>query len=83
MFWFKQNLETLDPVELIGEGQYNLHSMKEIAVTDSFMGLDTNTKNCQNIETFDDCKTRQQIEKFRKECKCLPLSIIMSEKVKF
>ena len=74
-------MDTLDPVGLLGEGQYNLHSMKEIAVTDSFMGLDSNTKNCQNIETFDDCKTRVQVEKFRKECECLPLSIRMSEKV--
>ena len=82
MFWFKQNLETLDPVELIGEGQYNLHSMKEIAVTDSFMGLDTNTKNCQNIETFDDCKTRLYIEQLRQECGCLPLSLRLSDKVK-
>ena len=44
-------------MELFGEGQYNLQSLKEIVVTDSFMGLDTDAKNCQNIETIDDCNT--------------------------
>ena len=52
----------LDPVTLYGEGQYNLLSLKEIYVTDSFMGLDKDTRKCQNIETFDDCKTRQYVE---------------------
>ena len=47
----------VDPVGLFGEGQYNLHSMKEISVTDSFMGLDRHIRKCLNIETHDDCKT--------------------------
>ena len=71
----------LDPVVLYGEGQFNLHSMKEINVTDSFMGLDKNTRKCQNIETYDDCKTRLHIEYLKQECKCLPLSLRLSKKV--
>ena len=73
----------LDPVGLFGEGQYNLHSMKEISVTDSFMGLNIESRKCQNIETFDDCKTRLYVEHLRKECGCLPLSLRLSEKVKY
>ena len=57
--------------------------MKEISVTDSFMGLDKDTRKCQNIETYDDCKTRLYIEHLRQECKCLPLSLRLSGKVKY
>ena len=71
----------LDPVSLFGEGQFNLLSLKEIAVTDSFMGLDKETRKCQNIETYDDCKTRLHVEHLRQECGCLPLSLRLYEKV--
>ena len=56
--------------------------MKEIAVTDSFMGLEKDTRKCQNIETYDDCKTRHYIEHLRQKCGCLPLSLRLSEKVR-
>ena len=65
----------LDPVRFFGEGQYNLHSLKEIIVTDSFFGLKKDARNCQNIETFDDCITRKYIEKMKQECGCIPLSL--------
>ena len=71
----------LDPVKLFGEGQYNLLSLKEIAVTDSFMGLDSDARNCQNIETIDDCNTRLHVNNYRRQCGCLPLSLKLSEKV--
>ena len=73
----------LDPVVLVGEGQYNLNSLKEISVTDSFLGLDKSTRNCQTIESFNECKTRLQLEKIREKCRCLPLSINLSDKVPF
>ena len=66
---------------LYGEGQYNFLSLKEISVTESFMGLDRDTINCQNIETFDDCKTRLYIETLRKDCGCVPISLL-SKKAK-
>ena len=71
----------LDPVRLFGEGQYNLNNIKEIAVTDSFLGLDKDIRKCQNIETYDDCKTRLHVEHLRQECGCLPLSLRLYEKV--
>ena len=69
-------------MELFGEGQYNLLSLKEIVVTDSFMGLDREARNCQNIDSIDDCKTRLYVENFRRQCGCLPLSLKLYEKVK-
>ena len=71
----------VDPVRLFGEGQFNLNNMKEISVTDSFLGLSRDTRNCQNIETYNDCKTRLYVDTLRKECGCLPLSLKLSEKV--
>ena len=71
----------LDPVRLNGEGQYNLNNMKEIYVTDSFMGLERNTRNCQNLETYNDCITRHYIKMMMQECGCLPLSHVSSFKV--
>ena len=65
----------LDPVGLFGEGQFNLHSMKEVSVTESFLGLNQDSRQCQNIETYDNCNTRHYLEKLRQECGCLPLSL--------
>ena len=72
----------LDPVRLFGEGQYNLHSMKEVSVTESFLGLNQDSRQCQNIETLDTCNTRNYFKNLRQECGCLPLSIKMSEEVR-
>ena len=71
----------IDPVEIFEEGQYNFLSLKEIVVTDSFMGLDRETKNCQNVEAYEDCKTQSHIQNLRQECGCLPLALRLSEKV--
>ena len=68
---------------LYGEGQYNLHSIDEISVSDSFLGLDENIRNCQNVDTYDDCNTRVHLESLRQECGCLPLSLRLSEKVQW
>ena len=68
-------------MRLFGEGQYNLLSLKEISVTDSFLGLDRDTRNCQNTETYNDCKTRLFVENLRSECGCLPLSLKVSDQV--
>ena len=78
---FYTSFTCLDPVKFVGEGQYNLHSLKEVTVTDSFMGLKRDAKNCQNIETYDDCITRQYNAKILQECSCLPLSLRSLEKV--
>ena len=80
---FTFNFSHLDPLELFGEGQYNLNNIKEISVTDSFMGLDRASRKCQNIETYTDCKTRLYVEHLRKECGCLPLFLKLTEKVEY
>ena len=56
--------------------------MKEISVTDSFMGLSQDTIKCQNLETFNDCETKIHVKNLKQECGCLPISLKLSERVK-
>ena len=56
--------------------------MKEIFVTESFLGLDRDTRNCQNTETNEKCKTRVHLENLKQKCGCLPLSLRLSMEVK-
>ena len=72
-----------DPVHLTGEGEYNLNSIKEEKVTQSFLGIDQAVRGCQNVEHYDECTTRQFIENMRGKCGCLPLSSFLSEHVIF
>ena len=67
---------------LIGEGEYNLNVLNEIAVTESYLGLDSNVINCQNEESQQNCTTRQFIDNLLLQCGCLPFSIRQSDKVK-
>ena len=67
-------------VKLIGEGEYNLDALKEIKVTDSYLGLDENVRGCQNKESLDNCKTKHYIETLLQKCGCLPFSIILTRK---
>ena len=44
-------------MQLVGEGEYNLDSLKEIDVTDHYLGLDENVKMCQHNEALHNCTT--------------------------
>ena len=61
-----------EPLLLIGEGEYNLNALKEIKVTDSYLGLDQGTRECQIDEPFYNCTTRHFVDTILKECGCLP-----------
>ena len=45
--------EALEPVKLTGEGEYNLNVLKEIKVTESYLGFDKEFRGCQE-EQIDD-----------------------------
>ena len=71
----------IEPLKLIGEGEYNINALKEIATTTSYLGLDKDIKKCQSIESFDSCTTRHYINSLLKQCGCLPLNLRLSDKV--
>ena len=70
-----------EPVKLIGEGEYNLNVLTEIKVTESYLSLDQNVRECQNEEPFYNCTTRKYFDTILRECGCLPLHIRLSNKV--
>ena len=70
----------VEPVQLEGNGEYNLNVLKEMEVTDAFLGLDENARQCQNEEPFV-CTTKQYVDTFLGECGCTPLNMRLSDKV--
>ena len=69
-------------MKLIGEGKYNLNAIKEIKVTESYLGLDIEDRGCQNEEAVEECTTRQYIETLLHKCTCLPLKIAIRRNVR-
>ena len=69
---------TIEPVTLIGEGEYNINALTEIKVTESYLGLDEDVRECQSKETFYDCSNRKYVDTILGQCGCLPLSMIMA-----
>ena len=60
---------------MYGEGQYNLNSIKDFRVSESFLGLKENVRNCQNEVTLEDCAAHKYVDALLGECKCLPFGI--------
>ena len=78
---FSTYLDTLSPVILAGEGQYNLNVLKQIRVTDSFLGLDENVRGCQSQEPYDNCTMRNFIELMKEKCGCITLAMNLNDEV--
>ena len=78
--YFNNIVET---VKLIGEGEYNLNALKEIRVTESYLGLDQAIRKCQDKEPLNNCTTRKYLDTLLGECECLPLNIKTFQKVHF
>ena len=47
-------------------------------MTESYLGLDQETRECQNKEPFYNCTTRAYLEIVLKVCGCLPANILLS-----
>ena len=62
-----QNTKSLEQVILHGEGEFNLDAIKEIQVTQSFLGLEPNVRGCQSREPFYNCTTRHYIDQFLRD----------------
>ena len=67
---------------MIGEGEYNLDALKEIEVTDSYLGMDQDIRHCQTEESLFSCTTRHYIDTLLGQCGCLPFDIRNSQVVK-
>ena len=63
------------PLQLNGEGHYVLTDIKNIEVTDQFVGLGRTVTRCQTEEFRLDCQARRQKEKVLSQCRCAPYSL--------
>ena len=68
-------------MKLIGEGEYNLNILKEIKVTEDYLGLGKNIIKCQNEESLYNCTTRVHIKTLQNKCGCIPVDLRMSVEV--
>ena len=66
---------------LYGEGQYNLNVVKEVEVTDSYMGMNVGERGCQNHERYEECTTNHLVESLLSQCHCLPPNMRTLNKV--
>ena len=62
----------------MGEGEYNFDVLKEIEVTESYLGLSQKDRGCQNEETLDTCTTRNYRSAALMKCGCIPSNIRLS-----
>ena len=60
---------------LQGEGKYGLSAIKDIEVTDQFLGLGETVTFCQTEEYRVDCLSRVYREKVLSQCKCSPFEM--------
>ena len=55
--------------------------LKQIEVTDSFLGLHENVRACQNHEPYDNCTMRTFIELMKEKCGCITLAMNLYDEV--
>ena len=65
----------------MGEGKYNLNDLKEIKVTEDYLGLDQNVRKCQHNKPLHNCTTENYLGTVMRDCGCFPLSIKISNEV--
>ena len=64
-----------EPIVLQGEGHYALTAVKDIQVTEEFLGLGREVTRCQTREARADCESRRYQEQVVASCHCAPLYI--------
>ena len=50
-------------------------NVKQFKVTEDFLTLDAEIKDCQNKEAFDECTTKMYFGSITNNCLCVPYSL--------
>ena len=50
--------------------------MKEVRVTDSFLSMSAERRNCQTEESYEDCATADYLKRVKKVCSCIPENLL-------
>ena len=59
----------------MGEAGYGLGGLKEVEVTEWFLGMERAVTQCQQGETLAACQTRRYRAAAEEQCGCLPFSL--------
>ena len=54
---------TVDPIKLTGDGSFGIMGIKQFKVTDDFLSLGMDIKNCGMDSTLEDCVTAKYLGK--------------------
>ena len=58
-----------------GSGSYKMFAVQQIKVKQNFKNLRQDQRNCQLLETFEDCMNKHLIEIIKENCNCLPFEL--------
>ena len=65
----------LEPLKMVGEGEYNVNVLSEIKASESYLGLDKSVIECQDHEPLFNCTTRRYHDRSLSLCECLPVNL--------
>ena len=65
----------LAPLRLYDGGTYAISDVKEVLVTEDYLGLDEEVRKCQVQEIFEECTTRNYLTAIQEQCNCIPYSL--------
>ena len=71
---FRVYVNTLESFTGNQAGSYALSSLKKMTVTDNFMELDQEIKNC-DVEIYEECNTRRYLDAVQRKCGCVPWAL--------
>ena len=64
-----------EPIRVYGEASIAISDVKEMEATDEYLGLDERTRKCQDKEPFENCTTRQYLDRVQNVCNCVPYAL--------
>ena len=73
--FFTNPLSDPVPITLTTEGSFVLTNIKKISVTEDFLSLAPDIKNCQTEQLRTDCVTEQYHKAMLGQCQCVPISL--------
>ena len=60
---------------MYGGGVFKMFAVQETKVTENFKKLRQDQRNCQFMETFEDCMNKHLIKNIMENCNCLPYEL--------
>ena len=72
----KIHITAYQPHTELGGGRYAMSYVKEIGTSSDFDQMSENKRQCQNLESIDQCSARLLKQEAVDQCKCIPWSLV-------